>query len=462
MKPLPLLVALALAFSLFAGAACAFVPLQAPEPQPPAIEVTPDDVLFDEPAAIRLAGFPPTTEVTITARMRLYPQGFWASQAVFLTDEQGAADLTATAPLTGTYATTDAMGLFWSMVYHPVPDRSFKKIYDPTTPFQVTLEAYLDGSLAEDGTVTGEPVTTALITRRSAAPGVRVEEVKDGALFGKLYLPPSPAPAEGYPVVITLSGSEGGLPEVLSALLASHGYAAMPVAYVRPLLGTSRTPIDQFDAAIEWLQNRPEIDSERIGVMGPSLGGELALLLGSMHPEIKAVISINGSYIMWNTDTDEPQWTYHGEDLPVATFDLPTSLRMQQYKGEPIRRTPFFLEALKDWEKVEPAVIPIERIQGPILFISGDDDGVWPASRFAEMAVERLEEKGFPYEARNVVYPDAGHLALLPYFPPVIIHNEPGKHGYLMDRGGNPAGTVAAAADVWPQIIDFLDSALAR
>ena len=79
------------------------------------IEITPARALVDEPVSIRLAGFPPRYEVAVEARMSNWNSVDWHSHAVFITDDDGAVDLSTQKPASGSYEQADSMGLFWSM-----------------------------------------------------------------------------------------------------------------------------------------------------------------------------------------------------------------------------------------------------------------------------------------------------------------------------------------------------------
>jgi dienelactone hydrolase len=104
---------------------------------------------------------------------------------------------------------------------------------------------------------------------------------------------------------------------------------------------------------------------------------------------------------------------------------------------------------------LEAATIPVERTHGPILFISGQADALWPSPELAEISVRRLHEAGFPFKFEHVSYEDAGHVFEYPFLPASI------SSGTFL-FGGTPAGNAKAAADAWSRILAFYDETLRR
>ena len=49
---------------------------------------------------------------------------------------------------------------------------------------------------------------------------------------------------------------------------------------------------------------------------------------------------------------------------------------------------------------VAAASIAVEKINGPVMVISGTDDQLWPSTRFSEMVIERLEAHDHPFPYR--------------------------------------------------------------
>ena len=60
-------------------------------------------------------------------------------------------------------------------------------------------------------------------------------------------------------------------------------------------------------------------------MLGTSKGGEAALLLGALHPEIDAVVAVSAPHVVWaGLSQERPQrssWTRGGEPLPFVPYD---------------------------------------------------------------------------------------------------------------------------------------------
>jgi dienelactone hydrolase len=108
-----------------------------------------------------------------------------------------------------------------------------------------------------------------------------------------------------------VTGSEGGFrwAGTVAPLLACHGYAALALAYFdyqgMEGLPTSlmEIPLEYFERAIAWMGKQPQVNRDKLAVVGISKGGELALLLGSTFPEIKSVVAYVPSGVVWQSFT---------------------------------------------------------------------------------------------------------------------------------------------------------------
>jgi dienelactone hydrolase len=271
------------------------------------LEIIPNRVLVDEPAVIRARGLQANERISIRAELVDGADDPWSSQAEFIADAQGAVDTSQQAPVKGSYNEVSAMGLIWSMkpAARNVPSyRPPRDLGSQIIKFQLMRN--------------GQQVTSAQLEQLWVAEGV--QQIKlEGQLHGVLFLPKT---KERRPGVLVVGGSEGGMPLGKAAWLASRGYAALALAYFRyddlpPLL--EGIPLEYFGSALAWMMQRPEILADRIAVVGTSRGGELALELGSVIPQIKAVVA----YVPANVrraaccgNTRVPYaWTWQGQPL---------------------------------------------------------------------------------------------------------------------------------------------------
>jgi acetyl esterase/lipase len=254
----------------------------------PHLEIQPVDALIDAPVFIRLSGFPAGQKVTLHAQMPNYLGCAWTSHAAFVTDAQGCVDVGTQRPVVGTYELPDSMGLFWSMT--PATGAEPRGYASASiAPLHVQFKAEVNGSTVTSQTVERWPMAT----------DVSRTEVRDEGLVATLFRPPA---SGRRPAIITVGGSSGGLWETPAALLASHGFVTLALAYfgIPPLPpGLAEIPLEYFGTAIRWLQRQREALPQSLAVLGPSRGGELALLLGATFPEIRAVVAYVPSGALW-------------------------------------------------------------------------------------------------------------------------------------------------------------------
>ena len=423
------------------------------------IRVSPVTALADQPIAIGLQGFPPNEVVEIESRRRDFMNNTWRGWARFRTDDAGSADLGLAAPLAGSYDGVSPMGLFWSMRLEQ-PRQPDDPERDITEVMRVDLTArVLDGRGKAD----------AEVRRRFVASGVTDRWLRDDGFVGRLFLPPGVGP---HPAVIVLSGSSGGVNLPVAALLASHGYASLALGYfglegLPPSLDS--IPLEYFAGAIASLRRQEAVRDDFVGVVGASRGGELALLLGATFPQIRAVVAYVPSGVVHSglsRSGDDgrpgPAWTHKGAPLPwLQQGNRATDNHCVDWSESPVAMTPVFKSSLRDAQAVARAMIPVERINGPVLMISGTDDQMWPSTALAELAMARLAEHGHRFPFEHLVNEGAGHMIFPPFAPTTRRHS---VHGVLkMDFafGGTAAADARACIDSWPKVLSFLEAAAA-
>ncbi len=416
----------------------------------PRIVVDQPVALYNAPTAIALEGFVPRAPVTVNATFQIPGAGRWGSNATFVADGAGRVDLTRDAPAAGTYGGVSAMGLFWSAA--PLPGEPPALPYSVTLPLVVRLETEASGS----------PRVELTLERRLAGPGVTRLPVREAGVVGTLFMPAGEGP---HPAVIVLGGSDGGISEHRSALAASHGYAALSLAYFRaPGIPQElvNIPLEYFENAIRWMREQPWLRDGFLAVWGASRGGELALLLGATIPTINAVIAYVASGVLHgpfepHDPPDVPAcWSSGGRPLPYLqehnNTDDPTSV---DYSKSPVAESPRYLSQLRDLNAVERATIPVERTQGPILLVSGRDDQIWPSSILTDIAIRRLQQHGYRFPFLHLSYEGAGHAIYIPYSPTTQIeYMHP--NGVHYTGGGSPRANSEAGADAWRHVLTFL------
>lgn len=171
--------------------------------------------------------------------------------------------------------------------------------------------------------------------------------------------------------------------------------------------------LDYFGSALAQLQEHPRVDPSRLGIYGISKGAEAALLVASRSASITAVVAAAPSDVVWESldyrsrsATNRSSWAELGSPLPFVPYDR--SVRTRSVKA-------MYERSLALAEKVEPTRIPVERIGYAVLFLSGDEDGIWPSKMMAERAIVRMSDSHFQPRINHLCTPGAGH-AVFPLF----------------------------------------------
>ena len=183
------------------------------------------------------------------------------------------------------------------------------------------------------------------------------------------------------------------------------------------------------------LRAQPGADPRHVLVAGESRGGEAALLLGAHFPHLVngVVAGVPSSVVNPGfPDASRPAWTLGGRSLPAVSpseFGQPNPLGRAR------------------------AVIPVERIRGPVLLACGEQDLVWPSCGYVEAMTARLRARRFAQPVTALRYRDAGHL----------IGGIGAWYGSMTDdaltaAGGTVAGTQAAQADAHAKLLALLAS----
>ena len=242
-------------------------------------------------------------------------------------------------------------------------------------------------------------------------------------------------------------GTAAGLHEFKAALLASHGFAALALAY----FGFDDLPqtldeveLEYFEEAARMLLKHPCVLSHGVGLLSISGGSAIASMLAAHQSDIiRAVVSVSSPHVLtFNL-------IHKGNPLECIALDVSR-----------IKKTENNAVCFKDgyhmmYTQNCPGIIPVERINCPILLVYGTDDLVGDVAYSAECIQQRMEDHGKGSLCTVLEYPDTGHVIEPPYTP----HSHASFNqalGVHLAMGGETKAHAMAQEDFWPKVLKFL------
>ncbi|MBQ6756441.1 MAG: acyl-CoA thioester hydrolase [Oscillospiraceae bacterium] len=197
-------------------------------------------------------------------------------------------------------------------------------------------------------------------------------------------------------------------------------------------------PLERFGKAIAFMRAQ---GCRKLGVVGASTTGMMALLAASYYPELSLTIAISPpDFVMEGFYRDgkdgaterpgdyESSVTWHGKPLPF----LPYAYRHPEYwqklreeakaGGDKVASRRMFDESEKRHPIEESERIKVERIRGKLIFIGAEDDVLWDTCRYIRRMEARLAEmphdctcESWLYEhGTHFVFPDSMLRMMLP------------------------------------------------
>lgn len=186
-----------------------------------------------------------------------------------------------------------------------------------------------------------------------------------------------------------------------------------------------------------------QVKGPNVGLLGFSKGADLCLSMAAFLRNITATVLINGCV----ANTIAPLYY---KDLFVPDLGCDPTKQKTMESG--------LLDLVDIWnnpleEPNRQSLIPLEKAQGPFLFIVGMDDHNWKSEFYAHIARGRLQAHGKD-RPQIIYYPETGHCIDPPYFPPSIasVHAVLGEAVFY---GGEPRAHSRAQVDAWQQIQTF-------
>ncbi|XP_029017026.1 bile acid-CoA:amino acid N-acyltransferase-like isoform X2 [Betta splendens] len=381
----------------------------------PILSVAPIRALVDEKFKVSVENLPPAAPVTVHSLHQSEDQDCWEAYGHYISDHRGTVSVSEDLSFGGTYSGKEPMGLLWSM--RPVPGSRFGlrlRKMDVCAPMLVNISVFS----GHEGFREHTPLASVVTERWHVAPGVQRVEVTIKGMRGTLFIPPG---LGAFPGVLDIWGGGGGLPEYRAALLASHGYATMALEnFALDDLQGKNLDLNYFEMALDKLKNHPQVISDRVGVVGLSLGAIFLLYLTAKSPTFKpqCCVSISGSNV-WSSDN-----TLKG--VYKTLFRKFDKLRLGENDSH-------------IWQDVG-----LEFIHDPTNVVD---------------MTQMLRSAGKEHLVTSVIYYDAGHLIeppFSPHFRATAFKVRGNEQNVIMLWGGHTKPHADAQEDSWTKILTFL------
>jgi dienelactone hydrolase len=387
----------------------------------PMLTVTPAVSGMDSPLTVEASGLPAGQSATISVDSTDAKHIGWSGRAVFVANSHGGVDSRTSAAKSGSYTGVDGMGLVTFM--------------RPTTAVAVNSEYWWATGQVRfrfELHVSGRVVATSTVTRTAIAAFTVTSSLtlqRDG-LIGEFTASKNTSALS--PAVLMIGGSEGGNSgPLVGARLAAHGIRSLSVAYFGETglpAQLAKIPLEYFAKALTWLRSQPGVDPHHVWVMGGSRGSEAAELLGVHYPNLVNGVVVNAPSsvaICSYPNCNGPVWTLNGTAIPYT----------KQFNNTTPADDP-------------AAVIPVDRIAGPLLAVCGTADHTWSSCDYGNSIMTQLTHAHDSYPHQLLSYPGAGHLG-------EVLAYEPGSATAINTESTAIADDQAQAA-AWPKEVAFI------
>lgn len=191
------------------------------------------------------------------------------------------------------------------------------------------------------------------------------------------------------------------------------GYCVLVLAYFgTPSLPEHlrEVPLEYFGTAFRWLAAQDQVVPDDYELIGGSRGGELALLVASRDPQVRAVVAIDPSSVLFPSPPTgvfdaigrhHAAWTQNGQALPFVQVPLSFAAISGLIAG---KQRGMLELALAKGLAADDAAIPVERINGPLLCISNLRDEIWPSSVMCDQTEDRLSRRAHRFAFERISF----------------------------------------------------------
>ena len=235
---------------------------------------------------------------------------------------------------------------------------------------------------------------------------------------GALYRPA----VDEYPgkAVIMFGGSDGIYPltRLLAEQYVARGMTVLALAYWNePGLPNAfeKVPAESVEKAALRLRGQ---GFEKIGLWGISMGAELALIAGSLMPELISCVTavcptnICGQGFMKKKGIKALEcsaFSWRGSEIPWVRLRIS---KLEILRDSLRERSVCLRSCYEDAVQNAPeeAQIKVENLGGPLLMLLPEHDAMWCSELSTDKIEARLKENGFAYPCECVRYKYASHM----------------------------------------------------
>ena len=253
----------------------------------------------------------------------------------------------------------------------------------------------------------------------------QIFRIGSDGLNGAWY--PCPSGSRRGMILMLGDSSEDRMAKTGAKWLNGQGIHVLAMSPDRKDYGHHSYPLERFGKAIAFMKAQ---GCEKLGVVGASTTGMMALLAASYYPELSLTIAVSPpDFVMEGFYRDgrdgaterpgdyESSVTWQGRQLPF----LPYAYRHPAYwqkiweeakaGGDRVASRKLFDESERRHPLTEDERIKVERIRGKIICIGAEDDVLWDTCRYIRRMEERLETTPHDAVFESWLYEHGTHFA---------------------------------------------------
>lgn len=241
--------------------------------------------------------------------------------------------------------------------------------------------------------------------------------------YGVYY--PNPKPCKKAMIAMLGDSSDDHMAASGVKWLHRRGLNVLAISPDKKDYGHHDYPLERIERAVICLKTA---GNAKIGIVGASTTGMVALVAASLFPEITLTIAMTPpDFVMegfyqgnrdgakeWPSDSSSLFW--QEQPLPY----LPYAYRHPRYwkqvmadsktSGDQIASRPMFEESERLHPVREEEKIKVENIKGKLVFVGAEDDALWDTCKYIRRMMKRLEEKPHDCEVEALIYEHGTHF----------------------------------------------------